>query len=72
MNKNTTPPPAALLLDVRAATLLAGTTERTMRRLFDERELPLVRVRRRLYVRRSDLLAYLDANTIPARQAATK
>lgn len=39
---------------------------RTARRLFDQRAFPLVRIGRRLYVRRRELEAYLEANTISA------
>ena len=38
---------------------------RTWRELFNTRALPLVRIGRRLYVRRSEVLAYLAAQTIP-------
>jgi hypothetical protein len=39
---------------------------RTWRGLFNTRAMPLVRIGRKLYVRRSDALAYLTAQTIPA------
>jgi excisionase family DNA binding protein len=43
--------------------------ERAIRHLFDKRAFPLVKMGRRVYVRRSDLAAYLTASTIPARES---
>lgn len=38
------------------------------RKLFNVRAFPLVRIGQRLYVRHRDVVAYLDAQTIPAKR----
>lgn len=54
------------LLTCEAAATYSTLPQRTVRRLFSTRELPLVNVGRRLYVRAGDLDAYLAAQVIPA------
>lgn len=56
-----------LLMDVPAAAAFAGVKERAMRHLFNRRAFPLVALGTRLYVRRSTLLDYLEAQTMPSR-----
>jgi len=51
------------------AAAAVGRPERAIRHLFDKRAFPLVKMGRRVYVRRSDLEAYLTASTIPARES---
>ena len=41
---------------------------RFWRHVFDTRAVPLVKLGRRLYIRRSTALAYVDAHTISARE----
>lgn len=61
------------LLDVKAAAKLTGLSERTVRTMFDERQIPLVRVgTRRLRVWSNDLAEYLAAHTLPARAEVTR
>lgn len=72
-----TPHPTTLdgpprLLDVPAAAEATGLDPRTVRRLFDERTIPLVRVGRRVRVWSTDLAAYLESQRIPARQGAQR
>lgn len=55
------------LLDVAETAALTGLPPRTVRRLFDERRVPLVKIGRRLFVWSDDLAAYLDASLTPAK-----
>lgn len=64
----TTQPDDLALYDVRQVGLELGIPERSARKLFDCRAFPLVHVGRRLYVRRIDLIAYLDHNTEEAQR----
>lgn len=61
-----TPTPLDPLYSVRQAAAATGLPERTCRELFNRRYVPLVRIGSRLYVRRSDMLAYIDRRTTPA------
>lgn len=64
---------APQLLDVAQAAELTGLPTRTVRHMFDTRAFPLVRVgTRALRVWSTDLAAYLDAQTIPAREGVTR
>lgn len=59
------------LLDIAALHEEYGVPVRTLRYLLSQRSLPMVRLgRRALRVRRSDWLAYVEAQTIPARTDA--
>lgn len=58
------------LLDVPAVAELTGIPHRTVRRMFDERRVPLTTVGRRVFVWSTDLADYLDANARPARTEA--
>ncbi|CAL8975451.1 hypothetical protein TESS_TESS_00852 [Tessaracoccus sp. O5.2] len=58
--------PIPELLTVADAAAETGLKERTIRHLFDTRAVPLVKIGTRLYVRRADLVAYLDSATVPA------
>ena len=60
----------AELLTVAQAAQESGLKQRTIRGLFNTRALPLVRIGSRLYVRRGDLLAFIEAATIPAANRA--
>lgn len=57
------------LLGVPDVAQETGLCVRQARDLFNKRRLPLVKIGRRLYVRRGDLMAYLDAATLPVRPA---
>lgn len=60
--------PETQLLDIPAIVALTGLSARTVRELvYVKRCFPIVRVGRRVYVRLSDLLRWLDDNTSPAR-----
>ena len=48
------------------AALATNLKPRTWREIFARRRVPLVRVNGRVYVRQSDMLAYLEAHTEPA------
>jgi excisionase family DNA binding protein len=52
------------LLDVEAAAVLLGTTERFPRRLIEERRIEFVKVGSHVRIRESVLTAYIDANTV--------
>lgn len=52
------------LYSVQAAAAISGLKERTWREIFSRRAVPLVRVGCRLYVRQSDLIAYLDSRPV--------
>ena len=56
-----------LLLSIPGAAAFAGLKERAMRHLFTQRVFPVVALGTRLYVRRSDLIAYIDSHTEPVR-----
>ncbi len=56
----------AELLDDAAIARITGVTLRMAQRLIYERRVPVVKIGRYLRVRRSDLDAWLDANTQPA------
>lgn len=61
------------LLDVHAAAEATGLEPRVVRRLFDERQVPLVKVgARALRVWSTDLAAYLDARRVPARNGGAR
>lgn len=60
------------LLDVHAAAECTGLAARTVRRVFDERRVPVVKVGRAVRVWSDDLAAYLDACTQPAREGVTR
>jgi len=64
---DTSPDPTLQLLDPAQGAALTGRPERAIRYLFDKRAFPLVRLGRRVYVRRSDFEAYLEASTEPAK-----
>lgn len=51
------------LYSVETAAAATGLKQRTWREIFNRRDVPLVRVLGKLYVRQSDMLAYLEANT---------
>jgi predicted DNA-binding transcriptional regulator AlpA len=55
------------LLDVPKAAEYTGLPVRQIREHFDRRRFELVKIGTRVYVRRSVIDAYLDAQTIPAR-----
>lgn len=60
--------PGGDLLDIPAIHREYGLPIRTLEHLlYTRRAVPTVRLGRRLYVRRSDLLAYFAAQTVPAR-----
>ena len=56
----------AELLDDAAIARITGVTLRMAQLLIYERRVPVVKIGRYLRVRRSDLDAWLDANTQPA------
>nr|WP_234386437.1 helix-turn-helix domain-containing protein [Streptomyces sp. ERV7] len=57
------------MLSIPEAAELLGTSTRMPRRLVVERRVPVVKVGRHVRFWESDLLAYLAAQTIPARTA---
>lgn len=60
------------LLDVYTAAEATGLTPRTIRRLFDERRVPIVKIGRSVRVWSDDLAAYLETNTHTARKAGAR
>lgn len=60
------------LLDVPAAAARYGLNPRTVRRMFDERALPIVKLGRRVFVWSDDLAEHLEAATVPARIGGTR
>ena len=73
MATTTTPDLAARrLLDVPAAAELLGINPRTVRRMFDERWLPVVKIGRRVFVWSDDLAHALEASTTPARRGGAR
>lgn len=66
MPESALPEPNPLYTAEQAAAAF-GMKYRTWRGLFDSRALPLIRIGRRLYVRRSDALAFLTANAVQPR-----
>lgn len=68
-NTHTHSPHAAArrLLDVPAAAAELGINPRTVRRMFDERTLPVVKLGRRVFVWSDDLANHLAACEQPAR-----
>lgn len=73
-NTPTQAPPAGArrLLDVPAAAAELGINPRTVRRMFDERTLPVVKLGRRVFVWSDDLAAHLDACAQPARNGGAR
>ncbi|MEA4944534.1 MAG: helix-turn-helix domain-containing protein [Propionicimonas sp.] len=55
------------LLDVAGIVAATGLAARTVRELVYTRQLPVVKVGSRAYVRRSDLADWIERNTEPAR-----
>ncbi|WP_434141937.1 helix-turn-helix domain-containing protein [Leucobacter sp. gxy201] len=72
ISSTTTDLGARRLLDVREAAELTGLSPRSVRQMFDERRVPLVRLGRTLRVWSDDLAAYLDACTLPAREGVAR
>lgn len=63
------PRPDLGLLDVHAVAELTGLGSELVRKLVYGRRLPTVRIGGRVFVRRTDLAEWIDANTKPAREA---
>lgn len=65
MVTNPSPAPSAAdpLLTFAQAAAATNLKPRTWREIFNRRDVPLVRVNGRLYVRHSDMLAFLEAHT---------
>ena len=64
------PSDAALeLLDIPAIVTLTKLSERFVRELVYTRRLPVVKLGKNVFVRRSDLAAWIENNTSPARRA---
>lgn len=59
---------ADALLDVPAVADTFNIPERAARELFNRRVFPLVQLGRRLYVRKSEVDAYFETVTIPAKR----
>jgi excisionase family DNA binding protein len=59
-----------VLMPVPEAAPVLGVDERMVRRLVAEKRIPYVKIGRHVRLRRSDLLAYVEANTVPARVKA--
>ena len=60
------------LLDVPTAAARYGLNPRTVRRMFDEHRLPIVKLGRRVFVWSDDLAEHLEAATMPARIGGTR
>lgn len=60
------PPAADAMLDVPAAALVLGTSDRYVRRLVHERRLPHYKVGRHVRIARRDLDAFLAAGRVEA------
>lgn len=56
------------MLDIAAIEALTGWSHDFVRRLVYGRQLPTVRIGRRVFVRRSALSEWIDQNTAPARE----
>lgn len=63
---------ARRLLDVPAVAAELGINPRTVRLMFDKREVPLVRIGRRVFVWSDDLANHLAACEQPARIGAAR
>ena len=57
-----TPPPGGALLDLAQAASYLGTSERHVRRLWQERRIAVVKVGRRVRFTRADLDAFIERN----------
>jgi excisionase family DNA binding protein len=58
--------PDVQLWDVAAAARATGLSPRTVRRIFSERRVPVVKIGQLVRVRPADLESYIAANTRPA------
>ena len=63
-------PHTGTLHDIASAAERLGVTERWMRRAVAERRVPFVKVGRYVRFDERDLLAYIDRQRVPARDAA--
>ncbi len=62
-------PPDLELLDVAGVRTATGLSRDFCRRLVYGRQVPTVRIGGRVFVRRSDLASWIQANTQPARES---
>lgn len=56
------------LLDIPAVVALTHLSERFVTRLVYSRRVPVVKLGPRVFVRRADLAALIESNTLPARE----
>lgn len=67
-HRTTDPDESLGLLDVPAIEQLTGLSHDFVRKLVYGRQLPTVRIGKRVFVRRTALADWIDSNTAPARE----
>ncbi len=60
--------PDVLLWDVEAAASATGLRVRYVRKLIAERRVPVVKLGRLVRIRPADLVAYIEASTLPVQE----